>query len=900
MNQTLPKKLDQQWHAVKTSKVLEDLDTEIGGLSQAEAKARLEKYGANKLPEAETDGWVRIFLRQFESPLIYLLLGAALIVLYLREWVDGGIILVVLLFNAIVGTIQAGRAQNTLQALKRFAQTSANVVRNGKVEVVSDELVVPGDVVVLAEGDKIPADARIITAKNLRVSEAALTGESDPVAKQESEVKGEDLTPADMTNMVFKGTYVVGGNARAVVVATGLQTEVGKISAEMAEIDTEIPLQADIRNLSRLIIITVLGLSVGIFGLGFFMGRGLEEMFKLAVAIVVSAIPEGLPIVMTLLLATGVWRMSKRNVLVKRLQAVEALGEAQVIAVDKTGTVTKNELVVQKVWCDENSYEVSGSGFEPKGEASVGDKTVKIKDHDGLRLVAELGCYCADARLSKDKESGWKVAGDPTEAALMVLGEKLLGLSAEQMEKKAKRIDEIPFDSKLKFHAVLNRINGKKKLMVVGAPEVVLAKCEKLWKSKGGIKFDKNQMKKLMQQVEEMSEQGLRVLALAKKEKVSSDKLKPKNVDGLELVGLVGMKDGIREEVPNAMKAAQAAGIRVVMITGDHKTTAKAIAREAGIYREGDEVITDAQMSKWSDKELAKKLDKVSVFARITPEHKYKIVSAYRHRGEIVAMTGDGVNDALSLVAADLGVAMGKKGTEVAKEAADLVLLDDNFGSIVAAVEEGRNIYKNIKKVILYLFSTNLGELMVIIGAILLGWPLPVLAAQLIWLNLVTDGFLVAALAMESKEKKLLSQPFKRPSKWIVDGWMAQRMLLMATTMAVGTLWLFSFYADGDYVKATTIALTTMAVYQWYKVFNCRLERQSITSLSPWSNRYIVAALVLVISLQLMAMYTSLGQSILHLAPLSLREWTIILLISLSTILVDELRKLVEVVRGKT
>ncbi len=884
--QTLP------WYRQKTDDVVKAIDSDAtSGLSNGEVTRRVEQYGLNKLPEAKPDTLFKIFFEQFKSPLIYLLLAAAVVVLLLEEWIDGGVIIFVLIFNAVAGTIQAGRAQNTLLALKKFTKTKATVLRDGKEQIISDEDVVPGDIILLQEGEKVPADARIISSHNLRVGEAALTGEADPVGKFSEVIDDPKATTPDQKNMLFKGTNVVAGTGKAVVVATGLDTVIGKISEEITSIDSKVPLQEDIKYLSHIIIAVVLTLSVTIFTLAYFLSdMDTTEMFMIAVAVVVSTIPEGLPIVMTLLLATGVWRMSKRNVLVKRLQAVEALGEAEVIAVDKTGTITKNELVVQQVYIGGKTFEVSGIGYSTDGDLRFDGEAIDPNDYPDVLMASRIGAFCSNARLSFDEESNkWTVAGDPTEAAMAVLAGKA-GLERNEQHEKYPQQDEIPFDSKLKYHAVIHEVEGRRFMAVAGAPEILLEQCSDITENGEERPITDEDKQQLTETFSQMSAEGLRLIALAKKDD-AQDELNPDAVTGLTFVGFFAMKDAMREEVFDAMVAARSAGIRVVMITGDHKITARAIAQDAGIYKEGDSVLTDNDIENMSDEELAEVLGNTSVFARITPEHKFRIVSAYRLRDEIVAMTGDGVNDALSLVAADLGVAMGQTGTEVAKEASDLILLDDNFGSIVSAVEEGRSIYKNMKKVLLYLFSTSLGELIVIIAAILMGYPLPVLAVQLLWLNLVTDGFLDAALAMEKKEPGLLKEKFVRPKKWIVDGWMAQRMGLMAVTMAVTTLIIFSNYVDGDYVKATSIALTTMVVFQWYKAFICRSDRKSIFKMNPFSNKYLIGALAIVAPLHIAVLHSSIGQTLFKVTPLSLREWGIILVAALSTVIVDEIRK---------
>jgi len=878
------------WHTKTVPEVLGALDSREHGLTKEEATERFQKYGLNKLPEGKVDGLLLIFFRQFQSPLIYILFAAAGIVFAMGEVIDASIIFAVLLFNAIVGTIQEGKAQNTLLALKKFAETSATVLRDGKELIVLDTEVMPGDIIILQEGEKVSADARIIFSNTLRVDEASLTGESEPVTKTNTAVPADNLPVADQKNMVFKGTNILSGNGTAVVVATGLATEIGKIAQKISSIDTEIPLKTNIRYLSRVIIVTVAVISTSLIVLGVLSGKSLKEMFTTAVALSVSIIPEGLPIVMTLVLATGVQRMSKRNVLVKRLQAVEALGQTKIIAVDKTGTLTRNEMVIQRVYVDGKIFDITGNGYEPKGEATFDGKTIDPLNHTDLLFSGRIAAFCANARLSfLEETSTWKIAGDPTEAAMLVLSEKI-GFRHEVLEQETPKIFEMPFDYQKKYHATIRAVDGKNFLTIVGAPEKVLELCRNIWHKNETETLNGEKKKELESVFHNLAQGGFRVVAYA----INPDT--ERSVDGnvippLTFVGFFGMSDALRPEVKEAMQRVRAADMRVVMITGDHRLTAQAIAKEADIWREGDSVLTGEEIDKMSDDELSKKLAHTSVFARVTPDHKLRIIQAYRKRGEIVAMTGDGVNDAPSLVAADLGVAMGKIGTEVAKEASDIVLLDDNFASIVSAAEEGRGIYKTIKKVILYLFSTSVGEVLVIAGALVLGYPLPLLAAQIIWLNFVTDGFLDVALAMEPKEQELLQGKFERPKKWIVDGLMAQRMFLMALPMAIGTLYLFKGYFETNLTKALTISLTTLAMFQWFNVWNCRSESKSIFQMNPFSNKFLVGATVIVIFLQLFALHTPFLQKILHTTPLSLLEWLIIIPIASSIILVEEIRK---------
>lgn len=903
-----------EWYSKTLPEIFQAFRSGEHGLANDEATERLKTYGKNYLPEGKGDSILIIFLRQFRSPLIYILVVASVIVFATGETIDGLIILTVLIFNAVVGTIQEGKARNTLLALKKFVETRAMVFREDKELIVSDGEVVPGDVIILQEGEKVPADARIITATNLKIDEAALTGESVPVRKVAEILNkgnlpahGINLPTADQKNMVFKGTHILSGNGQAIVVATGLETAIGKISKEIAAIDTEIPLKTNIRDLSRLIIAAVVGISVVLFLLGIIAGKSASEMFATVVSLAVSIIPEGLPIVMTLVLATGVWRMSKRNALVKRLQAVEALGQARVIAVDKTGTITKNEMVVQKVYVNEKFFDVAGIGYEPKGDVQLNGNAIDPVNHPELLRAGKIAALCANARvLFSEEEKMWRVAGDPTEAAMLVFARKL-GFHKDDLKRESPLTGEIPFDYKLKYHATIHKIDGsgasagkKEFLAVAGAPEVILGLSQKIWDGEKSRSLSPEEKQKLESVFSSMSQDGLRVIALAES-RDAYDTAKPAAISGLTFVGFLGMQDALRPEVAEAMTKAVAAGIRVVMITGDHKITAQAIAREAGIYQDGDTILVGQDIDAFSDMELTAKLAKTSVFARVTPEHKLRIIKAYKMRGEIVAMTGDGVNDAPSLVAADLGVAMGKIGTEVAKEASDIVLLDDNFGSIVSAVEEGRSVYKTIKKVILYLFSTSCGEVLTIIGALLLGFPLPLLPAQIIWLNFVTDGFLDVALAMEPKVEGLLRGDFERPKRYLVDKLMAQRILVMAVPMTIGTLCLFGWYlsAGGGYAlggenilaKAWTISLTALAVFQWFNVWNCRHESKSIFQMNPFANKFLLGATLIVISLQLLVVYNQFMQKFLHTVPLELSEWLIIIAIAASIILAEEIRK---------
>src|SRR3989344_3608193 len=674
--------MTQSWHTLSTKQVLEYFGITLSGLSNQQVSINQRKYGENRLPEARLDSLWAIFFRQFQSPLIYILLIASIIVFLIQERTDAIIILFVLLFNAVVGTIQEGKAQNTLASLNHLIRTKALVLREGVEKIIDDFEVVTGDILVLQEGDKVAADARVILSNTLTLDESPLTGESVPVYKFTEQIAQANITNADMKNMVFKGTNVVSGGGLAVVVATGIESVIGSISKKISTIQSEDPLKADVRMLSRVIIITVTSIVTLLFFVGIYSGKPAREMFTTVVSLSVSLIPEGLPIVLTLILATGVWRMGRQNALVKKLQAVESLGQASVIALDKTGTITKNEMVVQKVLIADKIYQIEGTGYAPEGQIRQGGRIIEsLNDHDLVNFAETIaGCATAVAKFNQEKQA-WQISGDPTEAAVAVLAEKI-GIKKQEFEQNNPKLAEILFSSKTKYHAVLRKGPHEYKINVIGAPETIIDLSI----------HNKNEKKVLGDSLNKLAAEGLRVVAVSFK-KTKKSEITPDDVMGLTLLGFAGMIDALRPEVKDAVKKAQGAGIKTVMITGDHRATALAVSAEAKIYSAGDQVLTGSEIEQLSDEQLVNRLPRITVFARVSPDHKLKIIRAYKSSGDIIAMTGDGVNDAPSLVAADLGIAMGKIGTEEAKEAADIVLLDDNFGSVVSAIEEGRSIF---------------------------------------------------------------------------------------------------------------------------------------------------------------------------------------------------------------
>ncbi len=877
---------DARYHLLSVSEALVELGSTEQGLASDEAKRRLVEYGYNELPEGKRDGLAIIFLRQFKSPLIFLLLIAAAAIFVSGETTDALVILFVLFFNAVVGAFQEGRAQNTFLALRKFIQGRAFVFRDHEEAIVSDRQLVPGDIVVLREGEKVPADVRIIASNTLRIDESALTGESLPKHKDAGPLEKKERGVSDRSNMAFKGTVVVSGNGKALVVATGLETFLGGIAQETLTIDADFPLKNDIRKLSQFVILFVLVVAFAIFVLGTLQGHALRETLQTIVALSVSVIPEGLPIVMTLVLASGVWRMSKKNVLVKKLQAIEVLGETKILAVDKTGTVTKNELAIESVYTDGSTFNIRGGGYEPKGEVFLNGAIVDPLNNPSLLLAGKIAALNSSASLIFHKGSRqWKVAGDPTEGALLVFAKKI-GFRQEALLAELPMIDEVPFDYEQKVHASLHGSPAGNLLAVTGSPEKILSLSQREMENGHLKEISAERRKEWGAVADAFSQRGLRVIGFAY-QTLLDDHIEDASLKKLVFGGFFGIKDTLREEVKGAVRQVELSGMKVVMITGDHALTAQAIALEAGIYTEGDGVLDGSEIDTMSDAELSKAIAGVSVFSRVTPKHKLRIIEAYRSGGLVVAMTGDGVNDALSLSAADIGIGMGKIGTDVAKEASDVLLLDDNFGSIAHGVEEGRSILITIKKVILYLFSTNLGEVLVLLGALVIGLPLPILAAQILWLNLVTDGFLDIALAMEPEESK---KPFFVKTA-LVDRFMIRRMVFMALPMALGTLFLFGLYYEDNLVKAWTVSLTTLAVFQWFNAWNCRSAEQSVFSLNPFSNKFLFGATFLVIALQLLAVYHPLFQKVLKTVPLDQSDWLMIVAVASSLLVVEEIRK---------
>ncbi|EAR20330.1 cation-transporting P-type ATPase [Nitrococcus mobilis] len=882
---------DTNWHARSAKAVLSEFASDLGGLSQAEVERRLYQYGSNRLPAAPRRRPLKRFLIQFYNVLIYVLLAAGLVTLLLGEWVDSGVIFAVVLINTLVGFTQEGKAEQALAAIRDMVLPQATVLRDGQRVTVAAEALVPGDVVLQEPGDRVPADLRLLAARNLHIDEAALTGESAPVDKSIEPV-AVDAMLGDRRCLAFSGTLVTTGHGRGVVVATGLTTELGQISGMLAEVPTLVtPLLQKLARFGRWLTALILIAAAATFTFGWWLrDYTLAELFMVAVGLAVAAIPEGLPAIITITLALGVQRMARHRAIVRRLPAVETLGSVTVICSDKTGTLTRNEMMVQAVAMADAVYQVSGSGYGGRGEFRCRDTQVEPAPH--LVELARAALLCNDASLTR-RGAQVQLSGDPMEAALVVLGEKA-GLAPDQERRCGPRLDAIPFDTVHRFMATLHCTSaGEALILVKGAPERVLAMCE-FQRGQGG----EEPLDSVYWQtrIDAFARQGLRVLALAVRP-VAPGRTELGFADvetGLTLLGLVGLIDPPREEAIAAVRACRAAGIRVKMITGDHAVTAAAIGQVMGIG-DGRNYLTGSELDGLDETALSEAVANIDVFARVSPAHKLYLVRALQARGEVAAMTGDGVNDAPALKQADIGVAMGLKGTEVAKEAAEIVLADDNFASIERAVEEGRTIYNNLKKTILFILPTSAAEALVLIAAIALGTLLPITAVQILWVNMITAVTLALALTFEPAEADAMARPPRAVNEPLVTRYMAWRTAYVALLMVVGTFGLFLWErSQGTPIDtARTIAVNTLVLFEMFYLINSRyltapvLNRAGLTG-----NRIVLWAIALVVLFQLAFTYFGGMQALFGSAGLAATDWLRSVLVSGSVLVLVELEKL--------
>ncbi len=884
------------WHNLSAEEALKELDSSRSGLTEKEAKKRLETFGRNELTEKAKRPAILIFLRQFASPLIYILLAAAMVEFFIiQKPTDALVILAVVLINSIIGFIQESKAEQAMEALKKLAVPQAKILRDGEILQSPASDIVPGDVIVLEAGDKIPADARLIKAASMSVDESILTGESVPVEKFTAVIEGR-ATIADMENMVHLGCAVVNGSGLAVVTATGMNTEIGKITSQVQETKPPpTPLQQNVSKLGRYIAFLVLGVVSVLIVIGIIKGYGIEDLFTLAIAASVSAIPEGLPVMVTVVLALGMRRMAKKNALIRKLMAVETMGAVTVICSDKTGTLTKSEMTLRRIYIPGRTIDITGAGYHPKGEFLEKEQAIEPLKDDNISLALKISTLCNDSSLRMD-EDNHRLIGDPTEGALLVAGIKA-GLSQKNLQQKQPRLAELPFTSEKRYMATLHSCenegdNKKAVIYVKGSVDKVLEMCRTVFENNAIRELSAEKIAEFEARNLEMASQALRVMALAYVECAASpEELTHDHIDGrLTLVALVGIIDPARPEAMKAIADCKQAGIKVVMITGDQKATAEAIAKEIGLHN--GEAVTGLELDNISDEELGKRIDSISVFARVEPLHKLRIVKALKSKGYTVAMTGDGVNDGPALRSADIGIAMGIKGTDVAREASDMVLTDDNFASIVAAVEEGRVMFANIRRSVFYLLSTNIGEIMLWIVSILAGVPLPVVAVQILWINLVTDGICTIPLGLEPKHSNVLKEQPRRSGKGIVYQGMLGRIFFIALFMAAGTFLIFNWELPrAGLDEARTIAFCMLCAFQWINALNARSDQQSIFKLGIFSNRLLIGGIALAVLLQMLVVYAPPLQSLFHTVPLGLEAWGIIIAVAFGLLLVEEIRK---------
>ncbi|MFO8018183.1 MAG: HAD-IC family P-type ATPase [Promethearchaeia archaeon] len=904
-----------KWHSLESEEIFEKLDTSAKGLTEEEVERRLTKYGPNKIKGEEPLSKLSILIAQIKDPIIYIILVTAIITFIFGKYTDTIVIGIVVIFNTIIGFTQEYRAETSLKALKEMVSPEADIIRDCPregtcmEERVKSTEVVPGDIILLEGGDKVAADARIFEATNLEIDESMLTGESVSV-KKTTKTLNEDVNVADRTNIAYAGTVVTAGRGKGVVVETGMSTEMGQIADLMKSTEQEkTPLQKKVSKLVEIFALIALISSGTTFLVGFILGIELFEMFFFAVASAVSAIPEGLPVVLTITLAVGVNRMAERKAIIRKLDAVDTLGATTVICSDKTGTLTENQMTARKIFVENNFIDVTGTEITPEGKFLIDDKEIEKDKIKCLDLFLHTAALCNNARLRLHKledEYKWEVYGDPTEAALLVLTAKK-GIFKEEEEEYYRRVDEIPFNSTLKFMATFHKSpKNKIRVYLKGAPEVVLNLCSKVCINGSMKELKEKEIETFNEINSEMAKDAFRTLAFATQtiEKDQIENFKEgleKGEKKLNFLGLVGMIDPPRSMVQDSIKICRRAGINVIMATGDHKITAEAIGTEIGLHQEGSLTMTGEELKKMNEKELDGKIEKISIFARVTPEDKFKIVSSLKRKNHVVCMTGDGVNDAPALKSADVGIAMGISGTDVAKESAEMVLTDDNFASIVNAVEEGRVVFQNIRKVVKYLICTNVGEDLLILTTLFL-FPflfgdlfLIFTPVQILWVNLVTDGVLDITLAMEGKESDVMSQPPRPPDEPIFNREIFLNIFFVGIVMMVGTLitFIYGFNKYDSIIKARTIAFITIALFQVFNSLNCRSRSKSIFELGVFSNKYLIGAIVVSVVFLIFAINLPILNFLLGTVPLSIEDWLFIALISSTVFIGDELRKFI-------
>lgn len=881
------------WHSMGVKEVFKELGSDINGLTEEGAKKRLGEFGYNELVRKKRTTALEIFLGQFKNFLIIILLAAIFISIMIGEYIDAAVILLIVILNAVLGFLQEYRAEKSLEALQRMISPEMRIVRDGRIFKIPVKNLVPGDIIHIEEGDKIPADSRLIEISNLKVDESALTGESIPVEKNSHVIDLKTPLP-ERKNMVFTGTAVVYGRGIAIVTETGMSTEFGKIAGMLQTVKKEkTPLQARLDHLGKQIGILVLLISGIIFAVGILKQINPLSIFLTAVSLAVAAIPEGLPAVVTITLALGLNRMVKRNAIVRKLPAVETLGSTTVICSDKTGTLTRNEMTVRRIYVNDDVISVTGEGYKPDGEFYTDNK--KFKNEEDMRFLLRISALCNNSYI--DKKNDKLFIGDPTEISLMVAAAKA-DLWQDELSKKYPRIAEVPFDSKRKRMTTIHGGDSEVVAYMKGAPDIVIELCAGILRNGGEEILDNEERTKILGINDQFAGDALRVLAVAYRRNLTD--AEEFNADDIEkdfiFVGLLGMIDPPREDAKKAVEIARNAGICSVMITGDQKLTAIAVGREMDLFRDGYKVIEGTQLDDMGDDELESIVNDVAIYARVSPEHKLRIVKALKKRGHMVAMTGDGVNDAPALKESDIGIAMGITGTDVTKEASDMILMDDNFSSIVAAIEEGRGIYDNIKKFVKFLLTSNLSEVLVIFLAIMIGFKdnvLPLIPVQILWVNLITDGLPALALGVDPNEPDVMRRRPRNPKEKIFGKSDILNLFFVSSIITVGVLLMFSSYlGTGDFIKAQTVAFTTLVMFEIFYALSCRSEKRTLLEVGILSNKYLILAAISSILLQLAVVEIPLLQAAFRTTPLSLLDWLGIIAISMTAFLIPESLKL--------
>ena len=880
------------YHTKTKKEIFQEFETSENGLTQEQAKKRLAKFGLNKISKKKKTSQIFIFLKQFNSPLIYILFVAMVISFVFDHLIDAYVILAVVLINGGIGFVQERKAERAIDALQKLIISYAKVYRNNQIMKIPSKEVVPGDIIFLEEGDKVPADARVFEMKNFRTQESSLTGESFPEEKN-LKILEESVTLSDRTNMVFMSTLVVSGEAKAIVVATANKTEIGRVAESIQEIvQPRMHFNEKVNQLAiQMAIFAGIG-AVLIFLIGFFVNK-LEffEIFLFTIASLVAGIPEGLPAVLIIVLAIGARRMAKRNAVIRHLPAVETLGVATVIATDKTGTLTQNSITVEKIITSDQEFSVTGNGWQPLGRFFQNKTPINPLKNSVLKKLLFISTLCNKGNLLR-KNGEYEITGDPTEVALLVLGKKA-GLDKQKLNEKV--IDDFAFSSDLKFRASLVRSPlNKKHLCVVGAFETVLKNSSYFIQSNKKIKLNDKIKEAFLVKAEKLAKKGMRVLALAYRDLPNNANSASKDlVNNLTFVGLVGMKDPPRPEIKQAIEKAKNAGIRIIMKTGDHKETAIAIAKEIGLVKGKVQALTEKDLTKLSEEEFKEAVKNVEIFARVTPKMKSKIIKTLQEQGEIVAMTGDGVNDAPALKGADIGIAMGIIGTDVARESSEMILADDNFASIVNAVEEGRIVFQNVRQTSFFLITTNVAEHITIVSSLAIGLPLPMLPIQILYMNLVTGGVVDVTLAMEPGHNDVLNEPPRDKNERILNKELIPFLILMSGLMVLGTIPLFKYFLSDGLDKARTVVFVSMSMFQLFNVFNMRSLKKSLFKIGIFSNKWLTWGLIVSFLAMLGTIYLPWIKDVFQFVPLTLAEFGLITLIASSVLVVGEIYKLV-------